>query len=152
MPSGKAHEVFNLALLPVAILTPKPFEPFPLAAGYIVGTLFLSPDLDLSRSRAAMRWGLLRALWLPYARVATHRRISHVPIVGLILRTAYLGIIAGAIFALLVACGFNISLTLKGILLRHALSFFLGLLIADTLHIALDALSSLLKRLKLMLK
>ncbi len=147
MPSGKVHDAFNLALLPLAILTPKPLEPLPLAMGYIVGTMFFSPDLDLSKSRAAARWGLLRVLWLPYAKVAAHRRISHVPVLGLILRTAYLCILCMVVLIFLIACGVNIRLAFHGALPRHALSFIIGMLIADTLHIALDVLSSSLKRL-----
>ncbi|MCS7252439.1 MAG: DUF2227 family putative metal-binding protein [Armatimonadota bacterium] len=147
MPSGKVHDAVNLALLPFAILTPEPFEPLMLTAGYLVGTLLLSPDLDLSSSRVAMRWGLLRAIWLPYAKVAAHRRISHVPIVGLTVRMTYICIFVGLVLALLTVCGIKIDLNPKGMLLRHAFSFALGMFIADTLHIALDVLVSSAKKL-----
>lgn len=147
MPSGKTHDVFNLALLPLTAFTPKPFEPLTLAAGYVIGTLLFSPDLDLKKSRVTMRWGLLRILWLPYAKVATHRRISHMPVVGLLLRTAYIGVIFVIMLLLLNSCGINIDLGFGGATSRHALSFAIGMLIADTLHITLDAIVSLFKRL-----
>lgn len=60
-------------------------------AGFLVGGLLLSPDLD-THSRPTARWGLLRGLWWPYRRLLRHRSvISHSPLLGTAGRLAYLG-------------------------------------------------------------
>ncbi|CAK6688191.1 MULTISPECIES: metal-binding protein [unclassified Synechococcus] len=57
---------------------------------FLVGGLWLSPDLD-TRSNATRRWGLLRWLWWPYRRGLSHRSlISHSPLIGTGGRLLYL--------------------------------------------------------------
>ena len=58
--------------------------------GFLLGGLWLSPDLD-TRSNATRRWGPLRVLWWPYRMGLTHRSvIPHCPLVGTAGRLAYL--------------------------------------------------------------
>lgn len=58
--------------------------------GFLLGGLWLSPDLDLL-SRATRRWGPLRVLWWPYRRLLRHRSLlSHSPLLGSALRLAWL--------------------------------------------------------------
>jgi uncharacterized metal-binding protein len=59
-------------------------------ASHLLGGLYLSPDLDLI-SRPYKRWGVLRFIWLPDQRLIPYRSpLSHAPVLGLLLRLAYL--------------------------------------------------------------
>ena len=52
------------------------------ALAFLVGGLWLSPDLD-TRSRPSRRWGWLSVLWWPYRRLVRHRGwLSHTPLLG----------------------------------------------------------------------
>ena len=60
------------------------------AAAFLVGGLWLSPDLD-TRSNALHRWGPLGGIWWPYRRLIRHRSIwSHVPLIGTTTRLSLL--------------------------------------------------------------
>ncbi|MCP9885524.1 metal-binding protein [Synechococcus sp. ATX 2A4] len=60
--------------------------------GFLVGGLWLSPDLD-TVSRPLRRWGPLAVIWQPYRRCMRHRSIaSHGPLLGTGLRLAYLAV------------------------------------------------------------
>ena len=78
MPSGRVHLKIEAGLLfgwtglggyllAVRAVTVEMVVSFVLAYGFSM--LFLSPDLDLARSRASGRWGKARWLWTPYALV-----------------------------------------------------------------------------------
>jgi uncharacterized metal-binding protein len=63
------------------------------AAAFLIGGLWLSPDLD-TRSKATRRWGPLRLLWWPYRHWLPHRSIlSHSPVLGTAGRLFYLGVL-----------------------------------------------------------
>jgi uncharacterized metal-binding protein len=94
MASGRAHDRATLLLaLPFGLL----WGPGLGVAGvgvasfaFLVGGLWLSPDLD-THSRATARWGPLRGLWWPYRRLLRHRSLlSHSPLIGTTGRLAYL--------------------------------------------------------------
>jgi uncharacterized metal-binding protein len=95
MASGRHHDRLTLQLsLPFALLW-WPALGFPgtasALAGFLVGGLWLSPDLD-TPSRPSRRWGPLAVLWLPYRRLLRHRSLlSHTPLIGSAVRLAYLG-------------------------------------------------------------
>jgi len=56
------------------------------AASFLIGGLWLSPDLD-TRSLALRRWGALQWLWWPYRPLLPHRSFwSHGPMIGALLR------------------------------------------------------------------
>ncbi|MGB9862004.1 MAG: DUF2227 family putative metal-binding protein, partial [Candidatus Bipolaricaulaceae bacterium] len=84
MPRASTHLVVELAFLPVVLLLALLFglgkELLPLGLAYLLGSLFLSPDLDLWGSRATRRWGILRFLWRPYSFLFRHRGLSHHPV------------------------------------------------------------------------
>lgn len=109
MPSGRTHDRITLWSLPliagaVGLLTFDVLKMLLVAVGYLLGGLWLSPDLDI-HSRPYLRWGPLRWLWLPYRRVMSHRSmLSHGPIVGTVLRLLYLGTWVGALAVVLVVC------------------------------------------------
>lgn len=75
------------------------------AAGFLVGGLWLSPDLD-TRSRATRRWGPLALLWWPYRRLLSHRSaFSHTPLLGSAGRLLYLALAAALLSQLLQPLG-----------------------------------------------
>lgn len=103
MPSGKTHLRVEMAVLAACVggvaflqcervIDWQAGGTFLLA--YLFSSLFLSPDLDLARSRASRRWGLCRVLWFPYALLCRHRRLSHHLLWGPLTRILYLGTIA----------------------------------------------------------
>jgi len=61
-------------------------------AGFLVGTLLITPDLDLQYNDAARRWGAFRILWGPYWRLSRHRGRSHTYLFGPFSRLAYLAV------------------------------------------------------------
>ncbi|HID06407.1 MAG TPA: hydrolase [Armatimonadetes bacterium] len=140
MPSGRVHEAVNMICLPATFLVPAPIQVLPFVGGYLFGTFFLSPDLDLATSRASTRWGLLRWLWMPYARLAAHRRISHYPIIGLVIRLLYLCILVALGCLIAFMLGWRMTPLAWDRVTIPLMSFVGGLLVADVLHIALDLL------------
>lgn len=94
MASGRAHEratwllslPFGLAWVPWLGLGGLSCA----TAGFLLGGLWLSPDLD-TLSRPSRRWGPLAWLWLPYRRLLRHRSLlSHSPLLGTAGRLVYL--------------------------------------------------------------
>lgn len=68
-----------------------------VATGFLIGGLMFGPDLDIY-SRQYQRWGWFRWIWLPYRKLMRHRSFwSHGPIVGTVLRLAYLGVWLSAV-------------------------------------------------------
>ena len=95
MASGRAHDRATwLLAAPVALLWWPWLGPAgSIAAGlaFVLGGLWLSPDLD-TRSNPTRRWGPLRLLWWPYRRLVIHRSLlSHAPLLGSAGRLLYLG-------------------------------------------------------------
>lgn len=75
------------------------------AASFLVGGLWLSPDLD-TRSRPMRRWGPLQGLWWPYRRLLRHRSLlSHSPLLGTAGRLLYLAAVLFALCALAAPLG-----------------------------------------------
>ncbi len=109
MASGRSHDQATRRLaLPFGLL----WAPWlglvgvAVAAGaFLVGGLWLSPDLD-TRSRATNRWGPLAWLWWPYRRGLSHRSLfSHSPVIGTAGRLIYLAL--ALLLAALVAQGLS---------------------------------------------
>lgn len=70
------------------------------AVGFLLGGLWLSPDLD-THSNASRRWGPLSLLWWPYRRVLSHRSLlSHTPLIGTTGRLLYLAALVLALCVL----------------------------------------------------
>ncbi|RLJ71371.1 putative metal-binding protein [Hydrogenivirga caldilitoris] len=161
MALGKTHDLINLVALPGFLyFLPKELY-IPFGAGYMVGTFLLSPDVDLPNSKPTKRWSFLRCLWYPYQSLSQHRGISHIPVIGSLLRLLYL--ISVVIFLYFFLLGV-VSVLDKGLALaltnfnpfpylnelfrsEKSMYFVLGILCADVVHIILDGLSSVLKRL-----
>jgi uncharacterized metal-binding protein len=94
MASGNDHDratifaslPFALVLLPLLGIQAAILG----AATFLIGGLWLSPDLD-TRSRPLQRWGPLRLIWWPYRHLIPHRSLfSHGPLIGMSLRLLWL--------------------------------------------------------------
>ena len=161
MALHRTHELFNLFLyIPVVTFVPNEYL-VPFSVGYFLGTFLLSPDIDLSFSKPARRWKLLRFIWLPFWVLSRHRGITHVPVLGSLVKLFYLGFLL--VFLYFVILGFFslINFTPKAYLnfnpinfledfLRSEAGFYLvlGVVLADLFHIALDFITSSWKRLR----
>ncbi len=134
---------------------------FTFGAGYLLGTFFLSPDLDLKHSKPSKRWKAFRFIWRPYQKVSKHRGLSHVPLLGGLTRLTYLVLVF--LFAYFLLLGFahlylpelkKPLLTfdpfgfLSWLALKEEVFFFvLGVFASEVCHIGLDLTSSFLRRL-----
>jgi len=100
MASGQQHDRATwLLALPFGLLWGPWLGQTGIAAGalaFLIGGLWLSPDLD-TRSNPSRRWGPLRLFWWPYRRLLRHRSLlSHSPFLGSAGRLLYLAtLIAG---------------------------------------------------------
>ena len=86
MASGRQHDrATRLLALPFGLLwwpAQGPAVALTAAVSFLLGGLWLSPDLD-TRSLATYRWGPLAPLWWPYRRCLSHRSaLSHSPLLG----------------------------------------------------------------------
>jgi uncharacterized metal-binding protein len=109
MASGRDHDRITWLLsLPFAALWWPGLGLAGVAAaglGFLLGGLWLSPDLD-TRSNPTRRWGPLRVLWWPYRRLLPHRSpLSHSPLLGSAGRLAYLAIVSLLLSGLLAPLG-----------------------------------------------
>lgn len=150
MASGRTHELINLAVLPPIVYYLSPNDLVSFLGGYFVGTFLLSPDNDIYHSKPNKRWKILRFIWIPYTKIFKHRGISHIPIYGIITKMLYLiGIVLIALFILKtlnILKVHNENINLKSILLNPIfLSFTIGLILAEIVHIFTDIIYSTLK-------
>jgi uncharacterized metal-binding protein len=100
MPEGKLHERFNLLLGGAFALAGTTLgldwnHPFwsGAAAGYLVGTLLVTPDVDhypRYRTRPVQGWGRLGFVWVFYGLLFRHRGLSHNWLLGPLTRVVYL--------------------------------------------------------------
>ena len=142
MASGRTHESFNLALVGAAggagyaLGLPDPAL-WGFVAGGLVGTFWVTPDLDLAgqaRVRPLRYWGPLAVLWWPYGWVRRHRGVSHSWVVGPLERLLYLGLLAAGGLALL-----GVDLAAGWAALRpYAPGGLAGYLLAQWGHLLLD--------------
>ncbi|WP_243095591.1 DUF2227 family putative metal-binding protein [Thermus thalpophilus] len=140
---GRSHERLTTLFLgftapAVALSASAPLE---AAVGYLaggfVGTLFLSPDIDLPESRPSRRWGPLSALWAPYRLLHPHRGASHSWVYGPLSRLAYLALLAASVLALF---GVDLVEVAKDLprLAREAWPPVLGYLVSQWAHLVQD--------------
>jgi uncharacterized metal-binding protein len=151
MPGDRVHTSVGLLLLPIlayAVLkVGLPATVF--IATYIFSLLWLSPDIDLENSKSMKRWGILRFIWLPYAKLFRHRGISHNIVLGPLTRLIYLLIIAGFVYSLFRMLGFEIVVGVAGVTTKeNVLAFLAGFWLPDVLHVFLDRIDEFLKRKK----
>ena len=108
--------------------------------------------MDLAKSDPQNRWGALKVLWKPYARIFSHRGISHNPVFGPLTRIAYIGFIAAGVNGLLHLVGNFWSIEPIGveqvwevtrIVVHEEWLWYtaVGLVLPNELHILVDRLS-----------
>ncbi len=163
MALGRAHDFVNLLALPACLyFVPKDFY-LPFVGGYLVGTFLLSPDLDLPHSKPSKRWKKLRFIWKPYQALSRHRGTSHVPILGTFLRLTYLLLMIMFFYFVLLGISSKFVPELGDMLLsfdplellsrlaekEEVFYFALGVVLSEVFHVALDLLTSWLKRFKI---
>jgi uncharacterized metal-binding protein len=150
LPSQKVHDASCLAvagLLAVGGLVKGP-EPFYMAVGAIVG-MFVHPDWDYAEIRGVVaELGPFKYLVKPYGSAIPHRSfLSHGPIIGTVGRLAYIFV---PLWLLAQACKATGYCPANWISKWVAAEFFwwmaLGLAIVDTLHAAMDAVTTGFKR------
>jgi len=143
LPRDEVHAIVGVVvLIPVLYLAWERLSSsdvllFTLA--YLFSLLWLSPDLDLDRgSRSMRRWGILAAIWIPYAKLMRHRGLSHSLVAGFVSRLAYLGVFLLPII-LLTEHRLNLNLTTASVGV-----FILGMWVPHALHVLLDRLDEAL--------
>lgn len=147
MPSGNVHDTVNTVALTGYVaysVATQQTDWLPTAIGLAVGTLWLSPDLDL-KSEPYYRLGPFRVLWMPYVKIMPHRSIwSHGLIIGDIIRLLYS---AAFLIPLLFLALYVEIIDPSTVDLWFAAmpAFIIGIIVASTIHIALDHASSLLR-------
>lgn len=139
MGDSRQHKIANLGstigMVSGAFLTGNPDV---IHLGWLVGGSLLgnviTPDLDLIEARR--KWSLQKIIWYPYGILFRHRSaFSHWPILGTVIRLAYIGFL-GFIVALILG---KSGQYLDWIIDTHELQLLtIGLAIADTVHFALD--------------
>ena len=148
MPSGQTHAKATVALaiggglLAYFSLDQTLIHSVALSGGALVGVV-LTPDLDVNNGSISQRivrrsggdvLGLLWILlWWPYGQLIPHRSpLSHFPVLGTVLRLAYLLFLPTVLFW---ALGGNFA-TLA--FPQWVLWMVGGLTLADTLHFIMD--------------
>jgi uncharacterized metal-binding protein len=146
MPAESEHILFNLSvvLLPIIFVGTalywfnqirilSYFWLFMIA--YIIATCLFSPDLD-TKSKTYMRWGKLSFIWLLYRKLTKHRGVSHKHLIGTVTKMIYLGFILSPIivaYLLIPDVPFSFSAHWE-----YVLTCFIGILVADSMHILYD--------------
>jgi uncharacterized metal-binding protein len=149
MSSGTTHDRVNtlatLGVMGLSVVTANPNIAL-CGLGLAVGTIWLSPDLDLSRSNPTNRLGPLKLLWKPYIALCGHHRSiwSHSPLLSTVIRLLY------ALTPLLIYGFVSGQMTPINTIVRSEsfIYFLLGLEIATDLHLFLDWQYSLRRRLR----
>ena len=150
MPSGKTHLKIEAMILVLwaglsVVLVMKEWitisQTLLFFAAYVFSMFLMSPDLDLSKSDAFSRWGLLRWIWFPYAWIFRHRQMSHHPLWGPLSRILYIAILVfAASFIYLVMTGNPVlRFELPAVVI---LPVFLGLYMPNIEHILADRIST----------
>lgn len=161
MPSGRFHE-HSAAILSVPLGvacfagTESLSATFVCAGGFLFGTYYLSPDLDLEASlngKLGRRWWIFRYIWVPYTLLVPHRSwVSHSGF-SVLIRVGYL--LAHFLVILVVGevLGFIDAQQVLGVLAKISiensrLGFWLivGLVLSDLVHITEDRLKTFLIR------
>lgn len=139
MPEGKTHlkiELLSaLLIFPCVIYLAYTFkevtqiEAISFCIGYLLGSLLLSPDMDLFKSDAIGRWSILKYIWAPYCWLYNHRGASHSWIFGTLTRFLYLLLLLSPII-------YFYPQILN--YWREVISVFVGCWFANSLHLIAD--------------
>ena len=149
MSSGATHDKINTFVMGVTLtlgLVAQSTDIVSIGLGIGLGTVWLSPDLDLATSNPTNRLGPLSVLLVPYRMLCGHHRSfwSHSPIVSSLIRAAYFMLP----FELL--CKFSGREDILLNFIRSPLFFWglVGLEVATDLHLFLDFQYSYFKKIR----
>lgn len=149
MPSYEGHCIFNWIMLVVLgavayqYYPPVDFRYLVFGIGYIIGTVYITPDLDTNST-------VYNPLWYFYKLLFKHRGLSHNIFVGFITRLIYLGVVLYAIWY-----GLNYVFHVPSNIVEAAKLLYNqdtaillveGLAVANGLHVVIDIISTTLKR------
>ncbi|WP_175354250.1 metal-binding protein [Bacillus sp. FJAT-27986] len=155
--NGKAHKKINLVFLAIGIgavliSSQQYVHGISVIIGYLFGTYWMNPDLDI-KSNPYRRWGFLRFMWIPYQKFK-HRSIwTHGYVIGDIIRYLYVmaWIMLGAgAMSILTDVPYGIYINhLEEFVIQHKLSFLsfiVGNMLSSTAHILTDHASTTFKK------
>ncbi len=149
MSSGKTHDKVNsivaISILGLGIAT-QTYELTLLSLGLAVGTIWLSPDIDIPNSLPSQRFGVLKSLLVPYQELSGHHRswISHTPVISTLIRLIYF---CSPLVGYLLFKGEH-ELIHKVTLSREFLYLLAGLEISTDIHLLLDWQYSTVKQIR----
>lgn len=114
MPSTKVHDRITLisavAIAPLTLAVPSEnrwISSTVLTGSHLLSGLLFSCDLDI-QAVEYRRWGPLRYLWLPYARMVLHRSwLSHSLVFGPLLRLLYFALAVDLLVLLIALVGYS---------------------------------------------
>lgn len=161
MSDGKTHLFANTALSAVSYaglvqfsqITHQPLPPDLTAAimtGFLIGSVFITPDLDLRGTRTVVlrAWGPLWILWYPVLLFSRHRGRSHTYLRGPLFRLGYLLIL---LLAALYLLGPTLSARQQHIILSHLITYtpaaLPGYFATQWLHLRMDRIPLTCERL-----
>jgi uncharacterized metal-binding protein len=141
MPNHKTHDRAALIATPIVFIVIGVAYSYVYAilvtVSFLFGNFYLSPDLD-TRSIMVKRWGFLYWVWKPYVDVIPHRSFwSHSGFISAGIRVLYL---FGILTPLLIY--------LPTIPLVYIFILFIGVSLADILHVSLDVISTGYKKVR----
>lgn len=163
MASGKFHDKINLgtgAILTGCLIGLERSFPVVISfvAGWLFATLVFSPDTDVMPKK---RTGVLQFLLYPYSILFKHRGVSHMILVGTLIRILYGVIIFGLMLFVLNGMGyvsfsasdfFSFVLKFVSNFDYHLIEYkifvwlFVGMVGADLCHILFDKLTSFVRK------
>ena len=111
MPAGHTHLLIN-ALASITITgflhysgtLPASHPDFTaLCAGLIIGSVWITPDIDMKGVRTApiKAWGIFGFIWAPLLSVSKHRGLSHTYLRGPTVRLLYISLILTSLWFLI---------------------------------------------------
>lgn len=139
MASGKTHDRLNSIATFGTICLGLVLKSDPViitGLGIGLGTVYLSPDLDLAKSNPTNRLGPFKLFLGPYRAMCGHHRswVSHSPVVSNLIRVAYF---MSPIVIFCIYKGYDYQLA-KVVLSKEFFYALVGLEIATNLHLFLD--------------
>lgn len=151
MASGKTHDqsiiISSFALLPVLVnYSPLDNSQIAMFTGmYLFSGLYLSPDIDMSKSVVSKRYGILKFIWYPYQKCFPHKGdffnrnyFTHFPVLATLIRLVYFLTIP-----LIILNYYNIQINLEWLIM-----LYISCELASFLHLLLDILYTKTKKIK----
>ncbi|BAY20777.1 hypothetical protein NIES2100_05210 [Calothrix sp. NIES-2100] len=143
MASGKTHDKSIFLSLPgfwaigsyysLDMITLATFSGF-----YLFSGLYLSPDLDMKKSRPSQKWSILKFYWIPYRALFKHKGnffnrnfYTHFPIIGSLIRFCYLLFIPGLLLV------YNDFQNLETVL-KYSMILYVAMELSALVHLIFD--------------